>query len=634
MPFDTRIPLMAGQGVQAIDVDPQKAVTALYQAEAARALAQNRQAQAQMRMQQAAEEAALNAAMQSTGGNPMEAAKILTSGGHASAAQKVMEDHDKRVKGFYETSKAQMEVAGLESKWLADVARTMRGGPAGYAWGYSLLGRAKPDVLKQAGLPDPDQYDGRPLPVLQEWEQFGVSAQERAKAAIDAMGAIQKTPDSLAAAWRALATAEDEDDVQGIRTMLMMHPEAESILQVLPSHFDPRLPEIAKQKIAQLEKQTAAGAAPQVGTPARFIIDKYGANATPEQQLQGLKEFEESKPDKNQAQFIPPLEARPSREDSVKPMEGTFLTKGGVWEGSGIYGLKGVFPVWGRATGPMVAQTNSAIMNTATERAARIGVSLPTLQAEYSAKRKELDKLVPSYGFKKYYAQQAMLGIENASKVGFEVRGTTGVPLANVVKNWIESNLTGDPKLAAYEVWVMNVSRDWAKATLGGEASIQQLTDAAAGKADQLLNTKMTGEQRDAVLASMRQDMINNVDSLRREIGEASYLVQQFLDEGEAAPTTPDDYATRLTGPSLASGRAVGEKPPAQTFVATKPNGEKVYFRSAADRDSAVRDSAGQLTVEGGTTPPQNKPGVLTKTTKHGTFESTDGGLNWTKVGG
>lgn len=326
------------------------------------------------------------------------------------------------------------------------------------------------------------------------------------------------------------------------------------------------------------------------------------------------------------------IDQRPDKESGNQIVPGTGSTANAIFQDAMSYALEGKMPTMGMGSSPRIANARSAIRNTAGALVAAAGVDMPTLRAEYRANATSLNRMIPLYNQTVAFADSALASARMAEQAGQKVF-RTGIPVANRMYNWLNKTLKGNDKLTEFEVFVFTAARDYAKVTSGGALSIAELSVQAAAKADELLNAAQTPEAFRGAIRGIERDMANVMDTQRTRIGAVAQTVARFLDATNPPPVSADDYAARaaqpqtLSGPQTAgtgTGWALGDQP--RSLVG--PDGGVVTFPTDAAFKAAQKD------VGLGAVPAAGPGGVQTKTTKFGTFESTDGGVNWTKVGG
>jgi hypothetical protein len=216
----------------------------------------------------------------------------------------------------------------------------------------------------------------------------------------------------------------------------------------------------------------------------------------------------------------------------------------------------------------MGAKNRPMVFKAMRELAGTTGADPAVNKAVFESNKAALTAATKSYHFKNQYANQALAGMKNAAASLKTFKPTSRAAILNNLTNWVGRNLTGDPKLSAFEVFVLNTSRDYAKATMGGEASIQQLSDSASAMADRLINSAMSDPQFMGALGSMMTDIWVNVKASRNE-------VELITDAIKALDNT--------VKPPGAQGRAGddmwdGVSPPRQGQIRVYPNQKRAQY--------------------------------------------------------
>jgi hypothetical protein len=254
----------------------------------------------------------------------------------------------------------------------------------------------------------------------------------------------------------------------------------------------------------------------------------------------------------------------PDDKESREFIASGSLTKKALWEYSISALLTGKNPYNSRSADPRMKTNFDAITNTSAALV-QDGNSIPALQAEYRALSATQQAVVKNYINTKAFVDSATMGLEQAEQMS-EQYPRFSVPKANEMKRWIDRNIKGDPNLSAFEVFVFNTARDYAKATSGSAGSIQQMTDAQIKASEMLLNSAQNKQQFLAALGSMKQDMANVLTTQRNAIATTNASILGLTDQAFGKPEgTPDAASFIRTQTPQQGGRAGqgGTVPPA-----------------------------------------------------------------------
>lgn len=247
------------------------------------------------------------------------------------------------------------------------------------------------------------------------------------------------------------------------------------------------------------------------------------------------------------------LEGRPDPATANKPDLKTGLTPNAVFQNGATWALTGRMPSMGMGSRGQVIAARSAIQNTGAALAARAGVDLPTLQAEYRANAGTLSKLLPiataTAGASATANDNLQLALEQSPTVA-----RTGSRLVNRYAQWFQGNLTPAAGLSQFELYIYTAAREYAKVTSGGAASTAGLTVSAAKEADALINAAQSPEAFAAVVQGMQNDMANVVKNQQKQLAGVSSTIANFfgavngvgpVDSGGPAATTPPPGESR-----------------------------------------------------------------------------------------
>lgn len=92
-----------------------------------------------------------------------------------------------------------------------------------------------------------------------------------------------------------------------------------------------------------------------------------------------------------------------------------------------------------------------------------------------------------------------------------------------VINRWIQAgrrSIQGDPDVAAYDTAIKTVTQEYAKVMAGGTGSSAASSDSAQAEAAKLLNNAQTPAQVRAVLATLKREMANRIESLKAQEGD------------------------------------------------------------------------------------------------------------------
>lgn len=231
---------------------------------------------------------------------------------------------------------------------------------------------------------------------------------------------------------------------------------------------------------------------------------------------------------------------RPDAASGNKIDAATGYTPNSIFQNALVYGTEGRMPALGRSSGPQVNAARNAIQNKAAAIAAKAGVDLPTVQAEYRANSAALTKLLPQAQATANFANTAKDNIDLALNQSPQVTRTDSAWI-NSMANTFTKGATNAAGLSKFETYIYTAAREYAKVTSGGALSAQALSDSAAKEASKLLNAAQSPAAFRAVTQAMNDDMDNVMRRQSEGLKNVSGTIANFF---AAANNVPIGAAT------------------------------------------------------------------------------------------
>jgi len=238
----------------------------------------------------------------------------------------------------------------------------------------------------------------------------------------------------------------------------------------------------------------------------------------------------------------------PATGNKIDPTTG--LTGNATYQNAATYALTGHMPSMGMGGKGVVTAARMAIQNKAGAIAAKAGVDLPTLQAEYRANAGTLAKLLPQAQATANFANTAKDNLDLALSQSPKVTRTDSAWVNSVVNAFVRG-ATPAAGLTKFETYIFTAAREYAKVTSGGAMSAQALSDTATKEATKLLNASQSPEAFQAATQAMRDDMDNVIKRQTEGLSNVSRTIANFFGAANNVPVGSPSAAPAGGKPAL-----------------------------------------------------------------------------------
>jgi hypothetical protein len=323
---------------------------------------------------------------------------------------------------------------------------------------------------------------------------------------------------------------------------------------------------------AALPQAPKAGAEPKADLHT-YMVARYGQPPwTSEKMIEGRKEWEAAN---DQAYNVEGetvvIEKPPEGDEGNKIIPNTRITYNTGFQTAVDYLVLGptAIPWPGRDPSPAVKEARNVVINTA-NAIIPDDTTKALIRADYKAMSSAEQAQVKNYLATQPFLNSLKMSVAKAEELSAKYPRFT-VPKANEFKIWWDRNLSGDPNLSEMDVFIFNVSRDYAKATSGAAQSIAQMPMAAEKAAVALYNAA----QNPAALKAAGKSILTDAENIRTAqlaaIAEGREGIMRLLPRGAVKAQGPvrSLFTPSTPPPANSVGPKEGDQKPIPGYPGT-----------------------------------------------------------------
>lgn len=343
---------------------------------------------------------------------------------------------------------------------------------------------------------------------------------------------------------------------------------------------------------AQLEQQLNAADTQQgkdaatLGGYIASLVKQKGGQLSPADLLQAQKDFAAAQTEGKQG----PAGVTEFTADRPDPATGNTvdtrigITPNALFQNSLNFALTGQMPSMGMGgSSGQIKNGRQAIQNQAGALAAKAGVDLPQLRAEYKANSAALSKLLPQAAATANAANTAKDNLALVLQQSPQVSRTDS-KWVNEISNAFVRGATPAANLSKFETLIFTAAREYAKVTSGGALSAQALSDSAAAEASKLLNAAQSPEALKAAIEAMQNDMDNVTREQSQGLRNVSDTIANFFSAANDTPLAPAKAAKPAPGAGRGGGATVRLQAPDGTVKEVDAALAEHYIAKGAKR--------------------------------------------------
>lgn len=222
---------------------------------------------------------------------------------------------------------------------------------------------------------------------------------------------------------------------------------------------------------------------------------------------------------------------------------GTKYSPNGIYQAAMQYALDGKTPPMGLGTASEVQTARAAVVNTAGAIASAAGVTLPQLQAEYTANEDSLTTILPAANQTILNATNAQTNFKNLVGLAQTMNSTTMSTSVPILEKWLQTGqieLGNNPDVNNFVSYLSTSLTEYAKVVTGQNTG-SGVTDTANAQLQKLLGQGLSPSTIQSFVTNVAQPaMESRVNASVDQVSEISSTIGNLLQVSGSSVTAGD----------------------------------------------------------------------------------------------